>query len=358
MGRVAPASSGLEFPSVSMALDDFAKSRMEDGDTGSLNDPQLARLIYAIGMLSRLPADVIDEHLFVSDEQLASVLALASPSDTASSERGHRLLALLRQEFTDRRHWADVMATARTENLVNSQIAAFGPPCAGSVKRRGPNYCALITTDFVVDELSIDAIKAIIDPLNWADTGSDSFFCRMTELQPNTDANGWSRVLEEGSTDCSQYRIKTALKYWKAEFDGGLIINYDVDDERERTDDNGMVVVDSGYLWVTAAGGGGVRIRTSKEFLIHGVGPTASAVFACVLGWADVTRHWFTESVQNVQLDRVGWSVSSAPERASVRQRNLRQRPPAVPAGVRRQLIAQSIEFLAQCADAVVGRRP
>jgi hypothetical protein len=338
----------VEFPSVSEALDAFAKAAIGgDDDDDALSAPQLGRLLYAVGMLSRLPADVVDEHLFISDEQLAAVLALAAPVNGPNIDCGRSLLRLLRQEFTDRQHWSEVMQLAESQGLVSGAVASIGPPCVGTVKRFGRQYCARVTTDFIVDGLTVDSIKPIIDPLNWADSGSPSFFCRMTELSPTVDANGWSRVMEHGSTDCRRYQLKTALKYWKAELDGGIIINYDVDDDRANTEDNGMVVFDNGYLWVVPSDPTGVRIRTSKEFLIHGLSPAASAVFACVLGWADIARQWFSQSVTDKRDDAVGWAVSTPRidmvHRAAPRYGDM-QRRPALPADARRELIDRSLE--------------
>ncbi len=348
--RLVPDEQRTDFPDLGASLDGLGKitgGRSDDSDT--LTPAQLARLTYAIGVLSRLPTRVTDQSLLISDEQLAAILSLAGGTANQSTrdDRGRRLLTLLRERFDDRAHWPSVMAEALRQGLVESDIAAIGAPCTGSLKRIEDTVCARITTDSTHPDITISAVKAVIDPLNWASIST--FFCSTTALEPRCDSNGWSRVLEETSTDCSKYRMVTAVKYWKAEVNGGVVINYDVDDHREDTADCGLVLVDHGYLWVSPIQEG-VRVRTSKEVLIQGLSPTAAALFACVLGWADVARNLIYDAARNPPPGCIPWttSISSAPfQRAPVRPR----RAAHLPAGARGQMITQTSQMLNDYID-------
>lgn len=162
------------------------------------------------------------------------------------------------------------------------------PPCEGELRKVNGQFCTVITTRLDGVDVSVDDIKKVLDPLNWPDYCS--FFKKMDDL--GRDPNRWTRVLEEVGTDFS---LKTTLKYWKGELeDGSVFVNYDLDDHRSTADgDDGWVLVDSGYIMVVPKGKDHVDIFTSKEIAIPGLSPTATAVLACQLGWAQVGEHMF-----------------------------------------------------------------
>ena len=162
------------------------------------------------------------------------------------------------------------------------------PPCEGELRKVNGQFCTVITTRLDNVDVSVDDIKKVLDPLNWPKYCS--FFKKMKEL--GRDSNKWTRVLEEVGTDFS---LKTTLKYWKGELeDSSVFVNYDLDDHRSTADgDDGWVQVDNGYILVTPKGKDHVDIFTSKEIAIPGLSPTATAVLACQLGWAEVGEHMF-----------------------------------------------------------------
>ena len=162
------------------------------------------------------------------------------------------------------------------------------PPCQGELRNVNGQFCTVITTRQDHVDVGVDDIKKVLDPLNWPKYCS--FFKSMTSL--GRDSNKWSRVREEVGTDFS---LRTMLKYWKGELeDGSIFVNYDLDDHRSTAHgDDGWVLVDNGYIMVARKDDNHVDIFTSKEIAIPGLSPTATAVLACQLGWAEVGDHLF-----------------------------------------------------------------
>lgn len=147
-------------------------------------------------------------------------------------------------------------------------------------------YCSVVTTTAEWSDISYDKLKSVIEPVNWS-LFYKEFFCEMQPVNP-PDPYGWSRIRESVSGDCDRYALNTGLKFWKAEHQGGLILNYDLDADRTNTDK--LVLVDNGYIWIKPAVAGqpdkGVKVRTSKQLLISGMSATAMTKLAESFGWA------------------------------------------------------------------------
>ena len=177
------------------------------------------------------------------------------------------------------------------------------------------NFCAHLTTDALIDGLTASDIAAVIDPLNWPLI--HPFFRNVTLLDGASQNGGWTRILEEVSTDADQYVLRTTLKYCKGRVSGAYILNYDLD-ERRHPDDSGLVIVDRGYIWVSPEKTG-CRIRTGKELLIAGMSAATCAQFASTEGWADLHTHLCNAARHTSSCRFVSWSElhddrSSVPE--------------------------------------------
>ncbi|SHW19275.1 Uncharacterised protein [Mycobacteroides abscessus subsp. abscessus] len=179
----------------------------------------------------------------------------------------------------------------------------------GAVTEIDGTLCAVLTTDASRPDVTIKQIKDIVDPLNWDQLSR--FFVKMPKM-PCT-AEGSSRVLEHVSTQPDAYQLKTALKYWKANFgkadaaagqpDPAGIVNYELSDNRIGTGDNGLVLVDNGYIRVgpnvrDGVQSPGVRITTSKMVAIQGCSVTATAMFINMLGWSSLGNSMLFDSVK------------------------------------------------------------
>ena len=118
--------------------------------------------------------------------------------------------------------------------------------------------CLVLTTEFTSQDVSLDQLKDVIDPLNWGKCLS-SFFCKMEGKENRKD--GWSRVLEHVSTTCwnPQTHLQTPLKYWKSQGQDEqsqqptACINYALDDDPcPDAKGDGVFVVDEGFIRMTS----------------------------------------------------------------------------------------------------------
>ena len=110
----------------------------------------------------------------------------------------------------------------------------------------------VIDTESSSNDVSLDALKAVVDPLNWHED-CPSFFCDMQYKGLRTD--GWRKVLETvGFCDYSSLispRLVTMLKFYKTTVNGPVAyearLDYDLDMSRFDTGDR-QVRVDKGFI--------------------------------------------------------------------------------------------------------------
>ena len=266
---------------------------------GTLSTVQWARMAYAIGVLSQLPG--YESH----SEQFSQVFTVVAPEPSGQPAQvsgaippdADDLLSLLRRLFRSREDWPHAMKSAVDRNLIDPTVAAV-PLCEARIKWVRGQLCAVLTTEFTSDKVSLDELKGVVDPLNWAKCMS--FFCEMEPKTPRDD--GWDRVLEHVSTTCSIIgtpQMVTPLKYWKgppaSEPQVTAYVDYALDDlpvADEKGD--GRIVVDEGFISMTATGpvsttpdptNHGVRVRTRKVVGFRDLPWIAGAIFACSMGY-------------------------------------------------------------------------
>jgi hypothetical protein len=250
------------------------------------------------------------------------------PIDPTRDKRINDLKALLDgNQFIDRKSWPHVMTLALQTPLVSQLVASATPltfvgtaqsaqtpdgaaTAAAAVTEIDGNFCAVLTTDCwrKAPGLTVQKVKGIVDPLNWEYL--NPFFCEMDRMLP--DIRRASQVLEHVSTDKDMYQLKTALKYWKSDFDGGAIVNYELADNRTGTGDSLLTLEDSGYIHIIDDGQDRVRIRTSKMVAIEGGSVTATAIFILAIGWAAMGDSMFFDNVLKppVGVPFTAWSTN------------------------------------------------
>ena len=285
------------------------------------------------------------------------------------------LQQLLHAQFTDYQSWPTVMTNALAAKLVDPHVATTPIPLVGvttaavtadrgstastAVAEIGDNYCAVLTTDSwrKTEGLTVDKVKNIVDPCNWDQLLT--YFCEMDRLPP--DSRYASQVLEHVSTDKDIYRLKTALKYWKHNFEGGGILNYELADDRACLGDSGLVLVDNGYIHISGnTAEGGVRIRTSKVVAIQGCSVTAIAMFALKLGWAALSDSMLFGNALHPPRGAAlrEWSTNpekphGEPEKSSETPTPEEPAPPRLPPGARGMLVKQAARAWATCVEDV-----
>jgi hypothetical protein len=250
-----------------------------------LTPVQLSRMVYAIGALSHLPSYYLPGEW---DEQFSQTLTLAGGGDD--------LLWLLRRDFRRRDDFSTVMQFAAQRAWVDAYVALV-PLCQTKVKFVRGHLCVVLTTEFESQQVSLDQLKDVVDPLNWANCLP--FFCSMTPEPPRPD--NWSRVLEHVSTTCSipgTPQMVTPLKYWKGQAQGVQLpqpsawVDYALDDDPAPGEQgDGRMVVDEGFITMTStvadSADDGVRVRTRKVAGFRDLAYVPAAIFACVMGYGD-----------------------------------------------------------------------
>lgn len=305
-----------EFPSPDAALREFAEMRRTVAvqEEVGIGPVEMARVLYVVGVHSKLPRRTeADRDLF------ASALSIAVPGETGSESdtKGRRLLELYDRDLQGRQDFKEVIEAAASQNLVSEAVLLYVRHASFQVDIRHDacgEYAFLKCTYFRAG-LTLEKVKAVVDPLNW--DNCCPFFCDMQPIPKTPDTYGWSRVLETVSTLCgfAGYRLRTALKYWKGERDGGAFVNYDIDDDRANTADNGFITLDRGYISFktdTEEEERGVRITTVKEVKFAGVPTVATIMFAVIGGYAAIGENMLVGCALGDTSGLVEWKKSVA----------------------------------------------
>lgn len=354
MRRLAPNPAGIPTPSLDGALQNLSQTiqASADSDAPHLAPAHKGHLLYAAAILdclaSRAPAgteiaalagnrDVLDDfyglvgHRPATDQTATDT---GTETDARSSRIGAIRNRLTPENFPHNAAWPQVISgILRDEHTaIAPEIASIPPvfaagsmkisPAAGQSTQAGAavteidgTLCAVLTTDASRADVEIAAVKAIVDPLNWDQLSR--FFTRMSKLPCN--AKGASQVLEHVSTQPDAFQLVTALKYWKEDLGSAGIINYELSDSRAGTGDNGMLLIDNGYIHIgpNVRDGKvqpGVRIKTSKAVAIEGCSVTATTMLVHLLGWSALGNSMLFESTKrdagSYARPLVGWQVS------------------------------------------------
>jgi hypothetical protein len=256
----------------------------------------LSRMVYALGALSHLPAEYLPSEW---ETYFSGTLAIAGPHQAVQSspfsgttQGSDDLLALLQSQFRGRNDFTQLMNYAGQQGWV-TQVVADMPQCETKVMWVSGHLCVVLTTEFGNPQVSLDQLKNVIDPLNWA--RCLPFFCSMT---PEPDLlDGWSRVLEHWGITCPIPQMVTPLKYWKGEgttnppsSQPSAWVDYALDDNPASGEvGDGQMVVDQGFIRMTSTAGNaaaaGVRVRTRKVAGFRNLAFFPAALFACVMGY-------------------------------------------------------------------------
>jgi hypothetical protein len=230
---------------------------------------------------------------------------------------GQNLLALLRRQFRSRDDFPQVMAYAAQQGWVDLLVAAV-PLCQTSAMWVCGHLCVVLTTEFVSSQVSLDQLKNVIDPLNWAKCLP--FFCSMDPEPDRPD--GWSRVLEHVSMTCpipNTPQMVTPLKYWKGQgtnqpsTEPSAWVDYALDDDPAAGEvGDGRMVVDQGFIRMTSTVGNsaqdGVRVRTRKVAGFRDLAYFPAALFACVMGYGDAGLGMLLGGVSSRATNPAGWT--------------------------------------------------
>src|ERR1700759_1996357 len=341
----------------------FSGSAPESGPAERpLSSVQKARMMYAISTLSQLPGWYLQNAVGTDWEQkFIDALQLAGgPADS-------RLLDHLRLHVSSRDSYPKVVELAQKATLVNDKVALV-PLCQPKVMIVRNQPCLVITTEFISDAVTLNELKNVIDPANWARCLS-SFFCDMDAGNERDD--GWSRVLEQVSLTCpiQPTHMKTPLKYWKTEGQDDpkqqptACLDYALDEQPESgAEGDGQIVVDEGFIRMTSTDAGldpdkfGVRVRTRKVVGFHNSAITPWGVLACSMGYGDQGIDMILDGVDNYRNNSAGWTtwtVSATPTpKGPAQPKTPPAQTPSTPGSdTSRRAVELAVEMLNECMD-------
>jgi hypothetical protein len=303
-------------PSLGTALDRIAETH----DRGeSLTTPQKSRLFYAISAIARLQAvtegTAFGESInFRDDEPLVRALTALAPDRSRSAggesetfESAKVFLDEVARTFRSYRDFPRVRALAVRSGVLPRDVLDV-PPCHTSIVTVNGIQAVLIDTACQSEDVSMNNLKAVVNPFNWDENYPD-FFCRMqacTRRPARTD--GWHRVLETvGFCRYGGHQLKTDLKFHlfaDKSNPAAARLDYDLDDPVFGEGD-GQVTVDRGFINMWAwnhdndPAQPGVRVRTRKVVHINNVLPYAQKMLVCITGYALASEEFLFGRAKN-----------------------------------------------------------
>jgi len=301
-------------PDVNIALTEIV-AMLNDGET--LTMPQKSRLFFAISAIARVwhiaptafpplaPREVSESEGQPFDNWLMAGLAAVEPADASEEARSDRAAELkdeVRYRFPNRESFYEFRAYAATKNWVDPATLGI-PLCQAAIVKIDGIESVVVDTEASSDSVSLNELKAIVNPYNWHDNYSD-FFCDMIAGQPPERRDGWRRVLEKvGFCKYGGKTLSTMLKYFSTEV--GLYearLDYDLDDPKGSEGD-GLVTVDRGYINMWSLHRNpeqdGVKVRTRKVVHIDGILPYAQARLVCITGYASASNEFLFGAASN-----------------------------------------------------------
>jgi hypothetical protein len=278
----------------------------EKGNGRPLSAPQKQRLLYGLIAAARIqqvaPTPMLSP---VSKPGLKSALmpglAALGADDKSYEERRKNADAhfddYLGQAVSANRanYYGVRRATADMQMLDRSTLEI--PLCRSALVKVDGLRAAVIDTDLPSEKITLNNLKAVVNPFNWQDNYPD-FFQRMAGFRPFSRGDEWRRVLETvGFGELGTFEITTALKYHTRVGELEARLDYDLDDPTPGPGD-GQVLVDRGYInmWATNeerdADAPGVRVRTRKVIHISGLSPYAQQRLVCLTGYGTASSEF------------------------------------------------------------------
>ena len=300
----------------------------QHGDRPAPTIPEAARLIFSLGAVIRLTGQVPTEPYFRSDPAadfnsglLDEVFSLVAPPSHSSDDGGARgtmtdVVELFREEFTGWRAWYTVANQLVEMELLRAEIATV-PMCLPSVVTIDGIESVVVDTELSTDAVSLNALKAVVDPRNWHKDYPD-FFCAMEYKGLRSD--GWRKVLEHvGFCDIDpdiSPRLHTMLKFYKSTVNGPdryeARLDYDLNDPVLIPPGDGKITVDRGFInmWSTKNDPAqkGVGVRTRKVAHIEGLRPYTMKRFVCAFGYGFAVAEMLFGSAAEYKAGNTGYT--------------------------------------------------
>jgi hypothetical protein len=298
----------------------------------ALTTPQKSRLFFAVSAITRVrqvvpnafpslppPQTEESEDSEESEEPndegfdnwLAFALAAVGPEHISDNDRKLQAITLKDEvafRFPNRQSFYDFRAYAASQEWIVEETLGV-PLCQATIVDIDGIESVVVDTEASSDSVSLNELKAVVNPYNWHENYPD-FFCDMIPSRLPERTDGWRRVLEEvGFCKYGGKPLSTMLKYFSTEdpkkpYEARL--DYDLN-EPKGPEGDGQVTVDRGFInmWSTVnnADAYGVKVRTRKVVHINGFLPYAQARLVCITGYASASNEFLFGAASNPPPD-------------------------------------------------------
>lgn len=305
LGRVFdPPRAEADFALALVDIIDFAQA---SPDPEPLTIPEKARLAYGIAAANRLNAVVpgsvpgwIDDEdalntLLIEAFQYAAPLVEGSSGPLADTREAlGTSINEVRSLFAGLagfEAWGGVARALADAGFIDPRAAHTLVESATVVPIDGIKSL-IIDTEFESDDVTLNQVKAVVDPRNWH-RNYPAFFEKMDPKGKRTDT--WRKVVETVGVTAIPYsrRLRTHLKFFKSEttvaYKHAARLDYDLNDPVPDELGDKQIDVDRGYINMRGKGqtpdDPGVVVRTRKVAHIRGIRPETQARFAFIFGY-------------------------------------------------------------------------
>lgn len=289
------------------ALDEIESDWFNEGRRPT--PAEASRFIYGLGAVThavkRLPDDVAlpfgDPFVEQRRPTLANVFALTSGREPGSddgffsTDQFNAVEDLFVNGFNGWEDWQPVAQQLAFLQVLTLDAASV-PLCNAAVINYRGTEAVVVDAELKSDQVSLDDLKAVVDPRNWHDD-SPNFFCSMVYKGLRPD--GWRRVLETvgfcGYSPLISPRLRTMLKFHKADVNAlgryEALLDYDLNDPVPDPEGDGKITIDNGYInmWTEQNGNPTqppVFVHVRKVCRINGLRPYTQKRFVCMMGYA------------------------------------------------------------------------
>jgi hypothetical protein len=344
-------------PNPAGALHRIATAHEEDKE---LTTPQKSRLFYGITASTALKGVAPTAFPGVSDndfeDALVHGLAVVGPKNKSSKARIDHAKKKLKDflddapnKFTGRQGFDDAGDRARGLDLLDEDVMK-ARLCLSAIVRVDGIESVVVDADLESKVVSLDELKAIVDPRNWARDYPD-FFREMKPYGP-LRPDKWGRILETvgfGVGELSRTLV-TGLKYYKsARTNTEARLEFDLDNPTPGFGD-GQVLVDRGFVNMWATGPKpdqpGVRIKTRKVVHIKDVRPYAQQRLVCITGYGTFAKEFLFGAAQKPPKD-----PDPVPWKAAVSARDTRSEQGADPQAPTSQVAQAAVNVWTDCVE-------
>ncbi len=232
-------------------------------------------------------------------------LAAVGPESISEEDRLAQSVNLQHEvafRFPNRQSFYDFRAYAASQEWIVEETLGV-PLCQAAIVNIDGIESVVVDTEASSDKVSLNRLKAVVNPYNWHKNYPD-FFCDMIACRRPERDDGWRRVLEQvGFCKFGGKPLRTMLKYFTTEenlYEARL--DYDLDEPRGPEGD-GQVTVDRGFInmWSLHKNPDqdGVKVRTRKVVHINGILPYAQARLVCITGYASASNEFLFGAASN-----------------------------------------------------------